>query len=154
MYDWRCITVYFQSCIYDTSISSTTARKLFVEMGSTSSKGFWGLRKIPFIRKHIWAIIDLSLEKTEVICDAFPVGLGRILVQYLKVNVAPWIVSLSSKALDNVQQSYGHICFIPCCIGSWTSEHHVNQNNLILNKSFHFIMCSTRRIDTKRGQLL
>ena len=52
---------------------------------------------------------DTNLERTEVICDASPVGLGAILVQYEKRNPVPRIVTYNSKALTDVERRYGQI---------------------------------------------
>ena len=52
---------------------------------------------------------DTNLEKTEVICDASPVGLGAMLVQYEKNNPKPRIVAYNSKALTEVETRYSQI---------------------------------------------
>ena len=52
---------------------------------------------------------DINLVKTEVICDASPVGLGAMLVQYEKENPIPRIVAYNSKALTDVERRYGQI---------------------------------------------
>ena len=52
---------------------------------------------------------DTKLDRTEVVCDASPVGLGAILVQYEKDSAIPRIVACNSKSLTPVEMRYGQI---------------------------------------------
>ena len=47
--------------------------------------------------------------KTEVICDASPVGVGAILVQYDKVSDSKKVIAYASRALTETEQSYSQI---------------------------------------------
>ena len=77
-------------------------------MGGRVSKAFQQLKDS--LRVDIYlSYQDTNLNKTEVVCDAFPVGRGAILVQYQNNVLMPQIVAYNSRFLTPVEMRYGKV---------------------------------------------